>query len=271
MRIPKPQYWLPLVTFLWATESLAQTVHISHCSQQCPDVSHPQNEVIVRHLFAAAISQNTGVAEWVAYRVLPDSVGVASLLPRWWQQDQLSSTGASVEQAEDGPGFIQPDLSDAQDREYRVNEISLTSDDRGRLTPMSSFAGTPYWDELNFLSNMSPLPVDLRLGSWSRLDTAINELAETGEDLFVVSGPLYSYQSGTISSENQAPSSYFKVVTDGVSAAAFEFNADLPVHAHHCDQLVDLQFIESKLDRQLFPALGTLDAGDWATQFGCGR
>lgn len=262
---------------LWASVCLgssltAQSVYISHCLQQCPEVSSPQNEVIVRHLYAAAIDSDNGLAEWVAYRVLSDSVGVASLLPRWWQEDSLSETATQLEEDIESTGIVQPDLSDAQDSEYRQTEFSLTTDERGRLTPMTSFAGTPYWDELNNLSNMSPLPASLRLGSWSRLDMAINELAAHAGELHVISGPLYNYSSSSLAVDPlQSPSSYFKVVTDGESVAAFVFSRDLPPHRHHCDQISSLETIESQLDRRLLPALNGLQEGEWYRQLGCER
>ena len=256
---------------LWASLSVsallsAQSVHISHCMGDCPSVSHPQNEVVVRHLFASAIDRDTGMAEWVAYRVLPDSIGVASLLPRFWQQEALSSSTVSVQQSEQELGLLQPDLSDAQDREYRINEFNFSADNRGRLTPMTSFAGTPYWDELNMLSNMSPLSINLRWGSWSRLNTAINELAdESHSNLYVVTGPLYDQAN------DSDPTSYFKVVSDGENAAAFVFDDNLPIHAHHCDQISNLQQIESRLDRRLFPSAALRESAVWVEQLGCDR
>ncbi|MEQ8955791.1 MAG: hypothetical protein RL120_16790, partial [Gammaproteobacteria bacterium] len=56
---------------------------------ECPAGAPASNEIVVRHLFAAAINSQTGIADWVAYRVLRDSLGVASLLPRYWAQDSL--------------------------------------------------------------------------------------------------------------------------------------------------------------------------------------
>ncbi len=259
---------------LWASLLLvasvqAQPVYISHCLGACPDVSHPETEVVVRHLYAAAIDPDSGLAEWVAYRVLPDSVGVASLLPRYWQADNLVSSSELAVEESDSPALVQPDLSDAQDREYRINEISFDTGDQGRLTPMTSFAGTPYVEELNYLSNMSPLPQSLRLGSWSRLDQAINELTADTGTLHVISGPLYSY-SGT-TSDSQLPTSYFKVVSDGESVATFIFSSELPIHANHCDQTANLSQVESQLDRQLLPGLSGLNQQDLAAALGCQR
>ena len=67
----------------------AQTIHISHCLAGCPVSVLPGNEVVVRHLFAGSIEKDSGLAEWVAYRVLSGSVGIASLLPRYWAEDRL--------------------------------------------------------------------------------------------------------------------------------------------------------------------------------------
>jgi endonuclease G len=247
----------------------AQSVHISHCLVECPQVSSPETEVVVRHLYAAAINADTSLAEWVAYRVLPDTVGVASLLPRFWQQDELVS-GAALEVGElETPAVVQPDLSNAQDREYRINEIRFDTGDRGRLAPMTSFAGTPYWGELNYLSNMSPLPQSLRLGSWSRLDQAVNGLAAAYSDLYVVSGPLYSF-SGSIG-DSLLPDSYFKVVSDGHSVAAFVLPTNLPIHARFCDQLVPLDQVESRLDRKLLPGVIAWQSETLEQDLGCSQ
>lgn len=161
-----------ILTLMTAPALSAQTVHIAHCAAGCPTGAPAANETVVRHLFAASINYQTGLADWIAYRVVPGSVGIASLLPREWQVDDLLAQGITEEIAAT-PGFVQPDLSNLQDRDYRITEFIINPEDRGRLVPMSSFAGTPYWDGLNYLSNMAPIPVGLRLGPWSRLDQAV--------------------------------------------------------------------------------------------------
>lgn len=261
------RFLIPWVSLWFASTTTAQSVHISHCLGECPQVSRPDTEIVVRHLYAAAINPDTALAEWVAYRVLPDSVGVASLLPRFWQEDSLVKTGAVNLELEDGPDLVQPDLSDAQDREYRINETRFNAGDQGRLTPMTSFAGTPYWDELNYLSNMSPIPPSLRLGSWSRLDQAINELAVSSGEVFVISGPLHSYMANN--GDSVLPNAYFKIITDGDTMATFVFPADTPIHARYCDQLATLSQVESQLDRQIFPGLNVQEQGIMAQALEC--
>ncbi len=247
--------WASAVPLLLSPAN-AQQVHISHCMGECPDGAPASNEIVVRHLFAASISDQAGVADWVAYRVLADSVGVASLLPRYWLQDDLiGATPVNLEQVSQ-TNIAQPDLSDAQDRDYRLNEVIIESGDSGRLVPMSSFAGTPYWADLNYLSNMSPLPGDLRLGSWSRLDQAVNELALQRQELWVLSGPLYEIGSlsTTAGGAGNQPTAFFKVVADEDGVAAFVFSATLQQHVHYCDQLSSLAEVESRSGLHLFPS-----------------
>jgi len=246
----------------------AERVYIAHCAQACPQAEYAQ-EIVVHHLYAAAITPQTGLARWVAYRVLGGTVGVASLLPRSWQVDPLldaerqgGAGGAEIAQEVD---FQQPDLSSAQDREYRVNELVYPDVARGRLAPMTSFAGTPYWQELNNLSNMAPLPEDLRTGSWARLEQRINALAHREGEVFVVSGPLPQNNDNI-----EIPGAYFKVVIAGERIAAFVFPVGLPLHASHCAQQSTLQAIEQATSLNLFPALAAA-SGSLNVALGCGK
>ena len=134
----------------------AQNIHISHCFSACP-LGDGENQIVVRHLYASEINRFSGIADWVAYRILPETIGVASLLPRYWKRDGLLLDNNLLEIGSNALAIEQPDLRDAQDRDYRVNEFVLNFSDRGRLTPMTSFAGTPYWDCLLYTS---PSPRD---------------------------------------------------------------------------------------------------------------
>jgi len=236
--------------------SNAQSIHISHCMLGCPQ-SNADNNLIVRHLYAAEINSENGLADWVAYRILAGSIGVASLLPRQWDQETLLPEMRSIESVSNLSVLYQPDLSEAQDRDYRVNEFMFNAEDRGRLAPMTSFSRTPYWSELNYISNMAPLPSDLRLGAWSRLDQAVNELVSRVGQLYVVSGPLYERAKRLAVEEGmlEPPSKYFKVVATSIAYAAFIFPAELPIHAEYCAQFTSIDKIQELSGLRLFPDL----------------
>lgn len=260
--------WVSLCLLLpnWVS---AQQVHISHCLKACPTVSDQDNEVALHHLYAASIVPQTGIVEWVAYRVLPDSVGVASLLPRFWLDDELLDAEVRLQISSPAANFVQPDLTNAQDREYRISEVQLVSEDRGRLAPLTSFAGTPYWTELNLMSNMSPLPQPLRTGAWSGLDQAINELAQLGPTLYVVTGPLTAGGGRSAQSESDS-TGFFKAISDGENVATFLFDIGLPPHAHFCAQLSTLETVESALSLSLFPGIESRQGAELVSQLGCG-
>lgn len=252
--------WVSSITLaVFACSGFSQSIHISHCMADCPQSPSTNSDIVVRHLYVAEINSDNGLADWVAYRVLENSVGVASLFPRWWQQDELLPDSTVLEADLNQPLFDQPDLSDAQDRDYRVNEVVFTTEDRGRLAPITSFADTPYWEELNNLSNMAPLPSALRAGPWSRLEMAINELAANEDELYVISGPLYEI-TGSLNIRRASanlPSSYFKIVATETQYAAFIMAADLPINAEYCDQIASAANVQELSGLTLFPALET--------------
>ncbi|MFT6093566.1 MAG: endonuclease G [Pseudohongiellaceae bacterium] len=270
--------WASLVAcVLLAGVCFAEQIHIAHCKNGCPvstasnliSASAGQSEIIVRHLYAASISP-AGLAEWVTYRVLPETVGVASLLPRYWRLDELSRV-ASVLESEVGQStlIVQADLSNSQDRDYRVNEVTLLEKDRGRLVPMTSFAGTPYWDELNYLSNMSLLPTSLRTGAWSRLDQAVNELAQTGSSFHVISGPVYSnkLEDGI----GVVPALFFKVIAGTDGLAAFAFPSAIEPQSTFCDYSLSLAEISAVSGLDFFPNSNNSLPEDLIVDLGCQR
>lgn len=253
----------------------AQQVHIAHCADGCPiasgvtdSLSKDDEQIVVRHLFAASIDES-GLAQWVAYRVLPASVGVASLLPRFWQLDDLAENADSLKQ-EVGQSnrLIEIDLRDAQDSDYRVNEVALVASDRGRLAPMTSFAGTPYWSELNYLSNMTPMPFELRTGAWARLDQSVNELAQKGMRYYVISGPLYSAADKQKASLNQ-PNAFFKIVAGDSRLAAFVFPAGASSHSRYCEYLQPLAELSQNSGIVFFPRATVNWSENLASTLGC--
>jgi len=231
---------------------------IAHClNGSCPvwQGDDAADEIVVRQLFAAQIdSLGEGqLPRWVAYRIVGDGIGIASLLPREWAADTLLEGSLAQQLAANArTRLLQPDLTDSQDRDYRLTEVTLLAAEQERLAPMTSFSATPFWDELNLLSNRARLPSDLRQGPWSLLDQALNELAaqqaadESGrsEAIFVVSGPL---QATEFEEEG-----FFKIAVFNGRYAAFAFASSTESHRHYCAALTTVDEIENRTQLTVF-------------------
>ena len=256
----------------------AQEIAISHCNGSCPayqsKLAATRATVVVHKLYAAGINGETGLADWVAYHLSKDAVGVASLLPRFWQLDNLLNSIASPELIElVAPETVLAQIS-AADSPYGQSEPVLEKEQRVRLAPMSSFANTPYWPELNNVSNMLPMPAPLRLGAWLRLEQALNELVARQEDLFMLTGPLYLItQALSTASSNTSfnPAAYFKIVVSKSGVASFVFPENLAQQAHFCDQLGKLEQIESMSDLEFFPERDLAESSQLIAELGCSR
>jgi endonuclease G len=252
----------------------AQTLHVSHCLQACPTGTPASNELIIRHLFAVSINQQTRLADWVSYRILEGSIGVASLLPREWYDDDLMQFGFQSSDLDgEQTGVSQPNLENQQDSSYRINEFIINAGDRGRLVPMSSFANSSYWPDLNLLSVMSLMKPDMRLGSWARLDQAINHMVQASKDAYVLVGPIdETNTSANLENANNSnsPSAYFKIVAnaDG-EMSVFVFDQELPLHVNYCAQLLDLESVEALSGLDFFPEASAWPLGSLNRQLGC--
>ena len=258
----------------YTTTTGAQTVHVSHCLMACPTGTPATNELIIRHLFAVSINQQTKLADWVSYRILDGSIGVASLLPREWRDDDLMQFGfQSSDLGSDQARVSRPNLENQQDSSYRTNEVIINAGDRGRLVPMSSFANSSYWPDLNLLSVMSLIKPDLRLGSWARLDQAVNHMVQLTGDAYVLVGPIFgnSESINLESAENSnAPIAYFKIVAnDDGELSVFVFDQDIALHIDYCAQLSDLESVESVTGLELFPQAEDWPRGSLNRQLGC--
>ena len=247
-----------------------ENLHISHCLQGCPTGTPDSNEIIVRHLYAVSINAETRLADWVSYRILPGSIGVASLLPRDWQTDQLSRSGVRLEElGGEGSTLVQPNLGNQPESVYRISEFSVNAGDRGRLVPMTAFAASSYWNDLNLLSVMSFMKSDLRLESWARLDQSVNALVAEEGELTVISGPIYG-GSSTGGDSAVTPEAFFKVVAnDQGELSAFIFAQDLPAHASYCAQSSDLETVEAATGLNLFPEASGWPVASLTRRLGC--
>lgn len=262
----QPRQALLAVTALAALVGLhvepvsAQSVAVTHCQGQCPQYSSPvvanQSNIVIHHVYAAGINGITSLPDWVAYRLTPEAIGVASLLPRQWQPDRLVkfSPLEDIVQAGEEELKLSATITRNNNPYGGASAELLQPESRARLAPMTSFANTPYWPDLNNFSNMLPMPATLRLGPWLQLEQRLNRLAAETE-LYVITGPVYliNVLSLSPSSEDLNPSAYFKVIADDSGIAAFLFANDMARYGDFCTGRVSLDELEEMTDLSFYP------------------
>lgn len=227
---------------LLATTALSDIRSI-HCPLGCP--ANPEgNTLIFQHLYALSNDNNTKFADWVAYEV--DVVNFGPSPGRDWDSDPLLGDDQTLEEDD-----------------YRGAHNSNLESDRGHQAPLASFAGSRYWSELNYLSNITPQDSDLNQGPWKDLEEAVRSAVSYRNSLFVITGPIYTEGDARLPNADEdhvVPDAYFKVVyTREGSAAGFVMNQETDRSAEYCDFTIGLEKIR-ELAGFSFPPLASSNA-----------
>ncbi|GGO80031.1 endonuclease [Marinobacterium nitratireducens] len=202
-----------------------------HCPLGCP--SNPAgNDLVFAHVYALSNNPTTKFADWVAYEVDVVNFGISP--GREWKSDPLLDDNETLETGDYSGAFS-----------------SALEANRGHQAPLASFAGSRYWPELNYLSNITPQDKDLNQGPWADLEDAVRAGVSYGQSLFVITGTLYeSAMPGLVGADEIAvvPSGYFKIIYDrSGNAAGFVMNQSSSLHDDHCSKKATLATIQSKV------------------------
>ena len=235
------------------SQSQAAQLRIAHCLYGCPVGSSSESHLILRPIYALSYNTHNKVADWAAYRVTSGSIGIASSLSRAAMIDD----------------FVEETLSEADF--INAEEHGLT---RALLVPLVNFAGTPYWNEVNYLSNAVARSRNLSLGAWYGLEWSIRNLVNRESEVYILTGPIFRETPVAASLETQArhrvPDAFFKIVVSADNrATAFIFDQNLPVHVHHCDSRTTIDEIEKATGLEFFSENPRLVSGLLDASLGC--
>ena len=235
------------------SQSQAAQLRIAHCLYGCPVGSSSESHLILRPIYALSYNTHNKVADWAAYRVTSGSIGIASSLSRAAMIDD----------------FVEETLSEADF--INAEEHGLT---RALLVPLVNFAGTPYWNEVNYLSNAVARSRNLSLGAWYGLEWSIRNLVNRESEVYILTGPIFRETPVAASLETQArhrvPDAFFEIVVSADNrATAFIFDQDLPVHVHHCDSRTTIDEIEKATGLEFFSENPRLVSGLLDASLGC--
>lgn len=237
----------------YTPQATAQIYQIGHCLFGCPVGVASENHLIARSIYTLSYNTETKSADWVAYEISAGSIGIASSLSREplsdnYVTDTLEDTDFL---ASEGTGLV-----------------------RAQYVPLVGFAATPYWQEVNYLTNAVARSSSLSQGAWYGLDWAIRNLVNREESVFVLTGPVFNQNEEPIQlpidKQHRVPDAFFKIIlTPDGRSAAFLLQQSSPVHMHHCEQLSDVQRIEELTGLEFFPDLSRPLEPTLQTRLGC--
>lgn len=229
-------------------------LHTFHCLHGCPIGAAGIDDIVVREIYTLSSNDLTKMADWVAYRVTPASIGPSGV--RKWAADPWLDPEEALE----------PD-----DYDDAANTLGI---DRGHQTPLAAFSGTTFASDTNLLSNITPQGAGLNQAAWQRLEARENDLAKQENiAVYVTTGPLFERVMPPLpkaDERHRVPSGYWKVIatTDG-RATAFIMDTAAPRTLDHCDARVPIEEVELRTRLALFPRLESRAFTDLSPALGC--
>lgn len=238
-------------------------IHTFHCLHGCPMGSAATNDLVVREIYTLSSNDRTKFADWVAYRVTPETIGPSE--GRRWRADPWLAEAETLEPAD-----------------YDGAPAALGID-RGHQAPLAALSGTAFAEDTNILSNITPQGSALNQASWQYLEARERDFvrldpadpAPVRHSLYVLTGPLYERMMPSMPmaagpERHRVPSAYWKVLaTEDGRLSAFIFDQATPRDADYCDMRVSLEEVEYRTILTLFPRLAERAFASLDEDLGC--
>lgn len=230
-------------------------LHTFHCLDGCPVGAPAIDDIVVREIYTLASNDITKVADWVAYRITPESIGPSG--QRKWQADPWLDPSETLEP-----------------NDYTGAPTALGID-RGHQAPLAAFSGTNFANDTNILSNITPQGSPLNQAPWQRLEAKETALSKTDKiAVYVLTGPLFERMMPPLpkaDERHRVPSAYWKVVATGDGRiASFIMDTSAARSLDHCDARVTLDEVELRARLLLFPRKSDRTFTDLSASLGCG-
>ena len=197
-----------------------------------------RNPEIVAHThFTLSYAEAHEQAEWVAYELTPQEVGVNIAREGYFRQDPDVPTGSASPDDYRGSGY-----------------------DRGHLAPVGDMNFDSVAMEESFLmSNISPQDRSFNGGIWSRLEKQVRDWAAEKDGLYVITGPVLGAAVHTIGDNKvTVPDFFYKVLLDERGPDSRMIGFMLPNRAGRGDLrafVEKVDHIEAYTGIDFFPAL----------------
>ncbi len=154
----------------------------------------PTNNLVRHTYYSLSYNEKNEEANWVYY-TLTDSMVLNGGGERSnkFKVDQLVATGSA-----------------------KSSDYTKSGYDRGHLCPAADMGfNTTAMEESFLMSNVCPQAPDFNRGIWKELETEVRLWAKKEHKLYVVTGPVFKDDKGTIGQDNVVvPGYFFKIIYD---------------------------------------------------------
>ena len=168
-------------------------IHVGIQAQQFNYLPSASGEVVNHHHYTLSYAEKHEQAEWVAYELTRKEVYGSYQRTDNFREDIKITTGSAGLNDYKGSGYDRGHLAPAADMKFSSNAMS------------GSF----------FLSNMSPQDPSFNRGIWKKLEEQIRSWAIKDNQIYVVTGPVFKDNLGSIGKNHvTVPGYYYKVILD---------------------------------------------------------
>lgn len=250
---PKAIVGLCLLLFASAGRASDGEIHTFHCLNGCPLGTPSTNDIVVREIYTLSSNDLTKMADWVAYRITPETVAASRGVRNYRRDPAL-------------------DASETLDESHYQGAPGELHIDHGHQAPLAALSGTPQWDDTNFNSNMTPQASALNQGPWQRLEGRERGLA-VGRAVYVITGPLFERFMKPMPSApelHRVPSGYWKIIAlaDG-RMSTFIMDQNTARNGDHCMLRSNLMHVQLRSRLLFFPMQNSPSPGNLDAELGC--
>ena len=152
----------------------------------------PSNSIIRHTYYCLSYNEKYEQANWVYYTLTDKMVtGGGEERSNKFKVDRMVSTGSA-----------------------KSSDYTKSGYDRGHLCPAADMGFSPTSMKESFLmSNISPQAPDFNRGIWKELETEVRKWAKKEHQIYVVTGPVFKDNKGTIGADKVlVPGYFFKII-----------------------------------------------------------
>ena len=150
-----------------------------------------KSQILHYRKFSLAYNENAEQADWVAYRLYPNSINKKVKRKNNFRKDHKVITSSASLEDYKGTGYDRGHLAPAKAMSYNKQSIS----------------------ESFLMSNMSPQLPSFNRGIWKRLESQVRDWIAISDSLYVVTGPVLNSSLPTIGvNKVSIPKAYYKTI-----------------------------------------------------------